>query len=53
LEVVEVVKGGAFDAEVVNYKREGDVTRVVAEQHGSGGLVMPAGGEVADKAVLG
>jgi hypothetical protein len=53
LEVVEVVKGGVFDAEVANYKREGDVTGVMAEQRGGGSLVMPARGEVADKTVLG
>ena len=52
-EVVEVVKGGVFDAEVANYKREGDVTGMVAEQRGSGGLVASSGGEVADKTVLG
>ena len=51
--MVEVVKGGVFDAEVVDDKGEGDVTGVVAEQHGSGGLVVSAGGEVADKTVLG
>ena len=51
--MVEVVKGGAFDAEVVNYKRQGDATRVVAEQHGSGGLVVTACCKVADEAVLG
>jgi hypothetical protein len=51
--MVEVVKGGVFDAEVAHNKGEGDVTGVVAEQHGSGGLVVAAGGEVADKTVLG
>jgi hypothetical protein len=43
LEVVEVVKGGVFYAEVANYKGEGDVTGVVAEeQRGSSGLVTSA-----------
>jgi hypothetical protein len=53
LKVVKVVKGGAFDAEIIDDKGEGDVTGVVAEQHGSGCLVASAGGEVADKTVLG
>jgi hypothetical protein len=53
LEVVEVVKGSVFDAEVVNYKRDGNATGVMAEQHGGGCLVTPARGEVADEAVLG
>jgi hypothetical protein len=51
--MVEVVKGGAFDAKVICDKGEGDVTGVVAEQRGSGCLVASAGGEVADKTVLG
>ena len=51
--MVEVVKGGMFDAEVVDDKGEGDVAGGMAKQHGSGGLVVTACCKVADEAVLG
>jgi hypothetical protein len=51
--VVVVGQGGAFYAEIVNNKGEGDVAGGTTKQHGSGGLVATARWKVADEAVLG